>query len=97
MPDATLGFWTVCVSLSQNGRPADRSTMSPKRKPSRMPCFTHVFTRHPEGVERSGCADRTVPASSAAFSSPNAARAAALLAPAPAATNDSMFSWSVIT
>ena len=50
---ASSGFSGI-VSLSTNGqRPwsADMSTMSPKRKPSRMPCFTQAFTRQPAGAD----------------------------------------------
>src|ERR1035437_1042038 len=53
------------------------SVSEPRRKPSRRPRFTHVFTRHPVGALASGSADRSVPASSAARSSRNAAIAAA--------------------
>src|SRR5688500_11450122 len=82
-------FCSDWVCLSENGRPADMSTRSPNRKPSRMPCLTHVFTRHPVGVEPSGSADLTEPASSAAFNSYKAASAAALFAAAPAAARAS--------
>src|SRR3990167_4784559 len=68
--------------------------MSPKRKPRRMPCFTHALTRQPLGDAGAGSADRTVPASRAAFSSSSAARAAVLSAPAPAAARVSMVRWS---
>ena len=45
------------VSLSKNGqRPlaTPMSTMSPKRKPSRMPCFTQALTRQPVGDDGIG-------------------------------------------
>src|SRR5438128_1607786 len=40
------------------------STMSPKRKPRRMPCFTQTLTRQPVGEEASGSAARTLPSDS---------------------------------
>ena len=42
------------------------------RNPSRIPRFTHAFTRQPVGAAASGSAERNVPASSAARSSRNA-------------------------
>src|SRR5438874_288982 len=62
--------------------------MSPNLNPSRMPCFTQVFTRQPIGLEASGSAARTSPEESAARRRANAARAAARSADAPAATRD---------
>src|SRR5262245_34939959 len=70
--------------------------MSPNRNPSRMPCFTHVFTRQPLGLERSDSAARTVPAESASRSDAKMARAASRSAEAPAATSASICVWSVI-
>ena len=42
--------------------------MSPNLKPSRMPCFTQVFTRQPNGLDASGSAARTAPDDSASRS-----------------------------
>ena len=56
------------------------STVSPKRNPSRMPCFTQVLTRQPVGDARIALGRRARRRrSSAARSSANAARAAALV------------------
>ena len=60
------------------GRPTC-PTVSPKRKPSRMPCLTQVLTRQPDGDAASGSAARTSPRPSARCSSKNASRAAALV------------------
>src|SRR5882762_2586218 len=49
------------VSLSKKDqRPfaMPMSTMSPKRNPSRMPCFTQTLTRQPVGDDASGSAER---------------------------------------
>src|SRR5712691_3010498 len=62
--------------------------MSPNLNPSRMPCFTQVFTRQPIGLEASGSAARTSPDDSASRRRANAARAVARSADAPAATRD---------
>ena len=50
-----------CPCRRTAGRPV-MSTVSPKRKPSRMPCLTQVLTRHPVGDDASRSADRTSPA-----------------------------------
>src|ERR1041385_7005851 len=43
------------------------STFVPMRKPSRMPFFTHKFTRQPVGLAASGSAARTRPSLSAVW------------------------------
>jgi hypothetical protein len=43
----------------------DMSTVTPMRKPIKMPFFTQAFTRHPVLVEGSGSAARISPAFSA--------------------------------
>src|SRR5262245_59207508 len=70
--------------------------MSPNRKPSRMPCLTHVLTRHPHALAGSGSAARTVPADNASRRRANAARAASRSAEAPAATSASMSACRVM-
>src|SRR3954471_23902464 len=80
-------FFIGSVSLSKNGHlpwSIDTSLLSPNLKPSRIPCFTHVFTRQPTGDEASGSAARTSPADSAARSFSNIARADSLSADVPA-------------
>ena len=52
-PSARSSRLSGSVSLSKNGqRPwsTDASDSAPCRKPSRMPCFTHTFTRQPVGA-----------------------------------------------
>ena len=44
----------VLVVERQRPWSIDASTMSPNRKPSRMPCFTQVLTRQPVGARRIG-------------------------------------------
>src|SRR5215218_4232916 len=51
------------------------STTSPKRKPSRMPCFTQALTRQPVGDEGSGSAARTLPNESSSRKRRNTSRA----------------------
>src|SRR6266850_1464008 len=66
------------VSLSKKDqRPfaTPMSTTSPKRNPSRMPCFTQTLTRQPVGDDASGSAERTVPSESSSRRRRNASRA----------------------
>src|ERR1700691_4586272 len=49
----------------------DISTVAPMRKPSRMPFFTHGFTRQPVAVDESGSAARISPEFSASLNSAN--------------------------
>ena len=85
-PIATVIVFNGSVSLSaKNPRPLsiDRSTRSPQRKPTRMPCFTHVLTRHPVGVDSSGSAARTRPLASDSRSIAKTDRLSVLSADAP--------------
>src|SRR4051794_16572455 len=51
------------VDLSKNGKlpPPVISTIPPMRKPRRIPFFTQLFTRQPDGCDGSGSAARTAP------------------------------------
>src|SRR5690606_20732274 len=63
----------VSLSKNENGR-AEKSTISPRRKPRRMPRFTHALARH--APSESGSAARTSPRSSTSRNRSNASRAA---------------------
>src|SRR5258705_6005461 len=66
------------VSLSKKDhRPfaTPMSTTSPKRNPSRMPCYTQTLTRQPVGDDASGSAERTVPSDSSSRRRRKASRA----------------------
>src|ERR1700722_4876940 len=62
------------VFLSTKDRPdeeccrAGKSSRTPRRNPSRMPCFTQALTRQPVGELGSGEAERSCPDSRAARS-----------------------------
>src|SRR5262249_3430501 len=63
-PSAIETLRTGYVDLSKNGcrlGSIDISTTAPMRKPNRIPCFTHPFTRQPVAVELSGSAARISP------------------------------------
>src|SRR5208282_228022 len=63
-PDSAVNFFTGYVALSKKGcRDAsiDISTITPIRKPIKIPFFTQELTRHPVADDGSGSAARTTP------------------------------------
>jgi len=81
----------VALSMNDSVPPFVMLTSAPMRKPSRIPRFTHAFTRHPVGESASGSAARRMPSSIPLRSSTKAycARGSSM-AEAPAEKN-----WSI--
>src|SRR2546423_15197348 len=72
------------------------STTSPKRNPSRMPCFTQTLTRQPVGDDESGSAERTLPSESSSRSRRKTSRASSRGALAPCSNSVVMRSARVL-
>ena len=81
----------VALSTKDNPSADPMDCVLPNRNPSKIPLFTHPFTRQPRGREASGSAARNVPASSASRNSKKASSASEFpIAAAPWATHCSI-------
>src|SRR5436853_31823 len=67
------------------------------RNPSRIPCLTQAFTRHPDGLDASGSAARTFPADNSDRRRRKTSRAWSRSTDAPASNNVEISEASVFT